>query len=123
MGHTVSELTPTTGVEFTGVPGGDLLDEEIAAQTLDALERRGVAVFREAHATDDLGRSPAEGRALLDRLLEWSTQPRYVVRHTWRVGDLVIWDNTGMLHRALPYGPESARLMHRASLAGREAVA
>ena len=70
-----------------------------------------------------VGRSPAEGRELLDRLLEWSTRSQYVVRHTWQVGDLVVWDNTGMLHRALPYGPESTRLMHRASLAGEEAVA
>jgi alpha-ketoglutarate-dependent taurine dioxygenase len=38
------------------------------------------------------------------------------------VGDLVIWDNTGMLHRAQPYGEGSSRLMHRTSLAGVEAV-
>ena len=46
---------------------------------------------------------PEEGRALLDRLLEWATQPQFTLRHQWRRGDLVIWDNTGMLHRALPY--------------------
>ncbi|MCK9929618.1 TauD/TfdA family dioxygenase [Frankia sp. Mgl5] len=64
-----------------------------------------------------------EGRALLDRLLAWATQPQFVLRHRWTQGDLVIWDNTGLLHRALPYGPSSTRLMHRASLAGEEAVA
>jgi alpha-ketoglutarate-dependent taurine dioxygenase len=64
-----------------------------------------------------------EGRALLDRLLEWSTQPRFVLRHQWRLGDLVLWDNTGMLHRALPYELSSRRLMHRAALLGDEGVA
>ena len=64
-----------------------------------------------------------KGRALLDRLLEWSTQPRFVLRHHWHLGDLVVWDNTGMLHRALPYELSSRRLMHRTALLGDEAVA
>jgi alpha-ketoglutarate-dependent taurine dioxygenase len=76
-----------------------------------------------ATAGEVVGRSPSEGRALLDRLLEWATQPRFVLRHRWRRGDLVIWDNTGMLHRALPYSATSRRLMHRTTLAGEEAVA
>jgi alpha-ketoglutarate-dependent taurine dioxygenase len=67
-------------------------------------------------------KAETEGRALLDRLLDWATQPRFVLRHRWRVGDLVIWDNTGMLHRALPYSASSSRLMLRTSLTGEEAV-
>ena len=65
----------------------------------------------------------AKGRTLLDRLLDWSTQPQFRLRHNWRKGDLVMWDNTGMLHRALPFEPTSIRLMHRTTLAGEEAVA
>ncbi|MFC5745862.1 TauD/TfdA dioxygenase family protein [Actinomadura rugatobispora] len=76
-------------------------------------------------ATTDhvVGMPQAESRALLDRLLEWSTQPRFTLRHHWTPGDLVIWDNTGMLHRALPYQPTSPRLMRRTTLVGEEAVA
>jgi alpha-ketoglutarate-dependent taurine dioxygenase len=70
-----------------------------------------------------MGWSYDEGRALLDRLLEWSTQPRFVLRHHWHLGDLVLWDNTGMLHRALPYELSSRRLMHRTTLLGDESVA
>lgn len=67
---------------------------------------------------------PADaGRALLDRLLEWSTQPEFVIRHHWRKGDLVMWDNTGMLHRALPFEPTSPRLLHRITLVGESAEA
>lgn len=66
---------------------------------------------------------PAEkGRALLDQLLAWSTLPQFTLRHTWHTGDLVIWDNTGMLHRALPFEPTSLRLMHRTTLRGQEPV-
>jgi alpha-ketoglutarate-dependent taurine dioxygenase len=61
-----------------------------------------------------------EGRALLDRLLEWSTRPQFVLRHRWRRGDLVVLDNTGMRHRALPFEPTSPPLMHRTTLVGVE---
>jgi alpha-ketoglutarate-dependent taurine dioxygenase len=76
-----------------------------------------------ATAGEVAGRPPEEGRAFLDRLLDWATQPQFVLRHRWRRGDLVIWDNTGMLHRAVPYSPTSRRLMHRTTLVGEEAVA
>jgi alpha-ketoglutarate-dependent taurine dioxygenase len=76
-----------------------------------------------ATAGELVGRPAGEGRALLDRLLDWATQPHFVLRHRWRRGDLVIWDNTGMLHRAVPYSETSRRLMHRTTLAGEEAVA
>jgi alpha-ketoglutarate-dependent taurine dioxygenase len=75
-----------------------------------------------ASAGQVVGQSVEEGRALLDRLLEWSTRPQFVLRHRWRVGDLVVWDNTGMLHRAEPYDSDSPRLMHRTTIAGEEAI-
>ncbi len=74
-------------------------------------------------AAEVVGMEPDESRTLLDRLLDWVTQPRFVLRHTWRLGDLVAWDNTGMLHRALPYEPTSPRLLHRTTLVGEHAVA
>jgi alpha-ketoglutarate-dependent taurine dioxygenase len=76
-------------------------------------------------ATTDhvVGMDAAEGRALLDDLLARSTPPERVYRHEWAVGDLVIWDNRGVLHRALPYARDSARLMHRTTIAGDEPVA
>src|SRR5262249_39070739 len=44
-----------------------------------------------------------EGRALLDELLARATTPDRVYRHEWSVGDTIIWDNRGVLHRAAPY--------------------
>jgi alpha-ketoglutarate-dependent taurine dioxygenase len=68
------------------------------------------------------GMSPEDGRAYLDELLDRSTVPERVYRHEWAVGDLVIWDNRGVLHRATRYDPTSARDMHRTTIAGNEAV-
>ena len=70
-----------------------------------------------------VGQGKAEGRALLARLLEWAAQPAFTYRHHWQEGDLVIWDNTGALHRVIPYAADSGRTMHRTSVAGVEAVA
>jgi alpha-ketoglutarate-dependent taurine dioxygenase len=68
------------------------------------------------------GMSEEEGRAYLADLLDRSTVPERVYRHEWAVGDLVIWDNRGVLHRATRYDPSSARDMHRTTIAGSEAV-
>jgi alpha-ketoglutarate-dependent taurine dioxygenase len=75
-------------------------------------------------ATTDhvVGMGRDEGRALLDDLLARSTTPERVYRHEWQVGDVVIWDNRGVLHRALPYDPASPRDMHRTTFAGDEAI-
>ena len=64
-----------------------------------------------------------EGQSLIDHLTDWATQPRFTIRHTWSEGDLVIFDNTGLLHRSCPYADTSPRLMHRTTLAGEEAFA
>jgi alpha-ketoglutarate-dependent taurine dioxygenase len=75
-------------------------------------------------ATTDhvVGMSPEDGRALLDDLLARATVPERVYRHEWQVGDVVIWDNRGVLHRALPYDPGSPRDMHRTTFAGDEPI-
>jgi alpha-ketoglutarate-dependent taurine dioxygenase len=76
-----------------------------------------------ATATHVVGMDPVESWELLVRLRDWATQPQFVYRHDWTLGDVVIWDNTGTLHRAMPYDPNSGRLLHRTMLAGEEAFA
>jgi alpha-ketoglutarate-dependent taurine dioxygenase len=70
-----------------------------------------------------IGLEPLESMDLLVRLRDWATQPQFVYRHEWKLGDMVMWDNTGTLHRALPYDPDSGRLMHRTMLQGEEPFA
>jgi alpha-ketoglutarate-dependent taurine dioxygenase len=75
-----------------------------------------------ATASHVVGMDRDEGRALLDDLLERSTTPERIYRHQWEVGDLVIWDNRGVLHRACPYDAASPRDMHRTTLHGNEPI-
>lgn len=63
-----------------------------------------------------------EGRALLDELLERATVPDKVYSHSWSIGDTVIWDNRGVLHRAAPYDPDSQREMLRTTVLGDEPI-
>lgn len=65
----------------------------------------------------------AKSAELLVRLRDWATQPQFTYRHKWTVGDLVIWDNTGTMHRATPYDPSSGRLLQRTKLEGEEPFA
>ncbi|HTH26916.1 MAG TPA: TauD/TfdA family dioxygenase [Sphingobium sp.] len=63
-----------------------------------------------------------EGKALLCRLQEFATQPQYVYRHKWTVGDFLLWDNTGTMHKAAAYPLDSNRLMLRTTLHGEESI-
>lgn len=69
------------------------------------------------------GLEPVESQDLLIRLRDWVTQPQFVYRHEWKVGDMVMWDNTATLHRARPYELNCGRLMHRTMLKGEEPLA
>jgi alpha-ketoglutarate-dependent taurine dioxygenase len=73
-------------------------------------------------ANDVVGLSDGEGRALLDELLDWCTQERFRYRHAWSDGDLVIFNNPGLLHRSYPYTDAAGRVMHRTTLKGVEAT-
>jgi len=73
-------------------------------------------------ANDIVGMSNEDSRILLDELLEWCTQDRFCYRHKWSDGDLVIFNNPGLLHRSYPYTDAAGRVMHRTTLKGIEAI-
>ena len=73
-------------------------------------------------ARDIVGMGHAEGRALIDGLIEWCTGPRFTYRHKWAKGDMVMFNNPTMLHRSLPYDKAAGRLMHRTTVKGYEAI-
>jgi alpha-ketoglutarate-dependent taurine dioxygenase len=60
---------------------------------------------------------------ILVGLREWATSEQFSYSHKWSVGDLVMWDNTGTMHRAEAYDLESGRLLHRTKLEGEEPFA
>jgi alpha-ketoglutarate-dependent 2,4-dichlorophenoxyacetate dioxygenase len=61
------------------------------------------SLYLASHASRVIDWPLAEGRLLLRDLMEHATQPEFVYRHSWRVGDLVIWDNRCTMHRARPF--------------------
>ncbi|MGB8365814.1 MAG: TauD/TfdA dioxygenase family protein [Rhizomicrobium sp.] len=69
-----------------------------------------------------VGMHPADSHDLLQRLMAYATQDKYVYRHEWRPNDLLMWDNTGTMHRARPYDPNCGRLLHRFTLNGEEPI-
>ena len=73
-------------------------------------------LFIGAHATHLVGWPVPEGRLLLAELLEHATQRQFVYRHTWRPGDLVIWDNRAVLHRGRRYDLSLRRELRRSTV-------
>jgi alpha-ketoglutarate-dependent taurine dioxygenase len=112
---------------FRFVPG--LSDEQIAAfrahepkvHPLVWRHRDGrKSLITSTSGIEVLGMGQAEGVALLQRMMDWATQPQFVYRHTWQLGDVVMWDNTGTMHKAQPYAEDSGRLLHRTTVLGDE---
>jgi taurine dioxygenase len=62
------------------------------------------------------GMDDAGGSALLDEIYAFATQPQFVYRHDWQVGDVVMWDNGFTMHRREPFDPEARRLMKRTTI-------
>ena len=66
-----------------------------------------------AHASHIIGMPIADGRLLLMDLIEHATQRRFVHAHSWKQGDLVIWDNRCTMHRARPFDTTKVRDLRR----------
>ncbi|WCT74426.1 TauD/TfdA family dioxygenase [Sphingomonas naphthae] len=74
-------------------------------------------------ADDIVGMEHEAGMAILRDLMDWATGPAFTYRHAWQAGDLVIFNNPGLLHRSYPYEASAGRVMHRTTLKGVEATA
>jgi alpha-ketoglutarate-dependent 2,4-dichlorophenoxyacetate dioxygenase len=72
-------------------------------------------LYLSAHGSHIVGWPVADGRLLLLDLTAHATQPRFIYRHEWRVGDLVIWDNRCTMHRGRPHDETKARDLRRAT--------
>ena len=74
-------------------------------------------LYLASHASHIVGRPLEEGRRLIEELIAFATQPRFVYQHRWRVGDLVLWDDRCTMHRGRPYDDTKYRRdMHRTTV-------
>jgi alpha-ketoglutarate-dependent 2,4-dichlorophenoxyacetate dioxygenase len=82
------------------------------------------ALYIASYAEHIVGMAVEEGQALLAELIAFATQPQFVYRHKWQVGDLVIWDNRCTMHRATPFAAtDHVRDMRRTTIIERAAEA
>ena len=76
------------------------------------------SIYTGRHAYGIVGMAPEESEALLDALMEDACQPPRTYRHSWQVGDLVVWDNRCLMHRARPYDTGHPRVLRASRIAG-----
>jgi alpha-ketoglutarate-dependent 2,4-dichlorophenoxyacetate dioxygenase len=100
--HSIAYSRQTLGFEFS-TEEQDKLKGAIhpLVRTIPRSQRKSLYVA--SHASRIIDWPVPEGRLLLRDLIEHATQPEFVYRHSWRVGDLVIWDNRATMHRARPF--------------------
>jgi alpha-ketoglutarate-dependent 2,4-dichlorophenoxyacetate dioxygenase len=74
------------------------------------------SLYLASHASHIIGWPVEEGRALIEELIAFATQPQFVHQHRWRVHDLVMWDNRCTMHRGRPYDHTQRRVLHRTTV-------
>jgi alpha-ketoglutarate-dependent 2,4-dichlorophenoxyacetate dioxygenase len=74
------------------------------------------AVYLASHAYAIEGMEPAAGEKLIDELTEMATTPGTSYAHSWRSGDVVMWDNRATMHRGRPWPAHEARHMVRTTI-------
>jgi len=106
--HSIAYSRATLGFEFSAE------EQALLAGAVHPLVRtnprtRRRSLYLASHASRIIDWPVPEGRLLLRDLIEHATQPRFVYRHAWRAGDLVIWDNLATMHRGKPFDDATHR--------------
>ncbi len=112
--RTKSNSRPATEAELRERPP---VDHPVVRTHPDTREK---ALYIGNHAGTIAGMDEAEGAALLDELLAHATQPQFIYTHHWRSGDLILWDNRCLLHRAVANYAMGThrRVLHRTVVRG-----
>lgn len=87
-------------------------------------DKKRCSIYVTANAGSEVGGMELDqGRAFLKEIIAFATEPRFVYRHQWRAGDLLMWDNRRLLHRAVPFDVDrQRRVMRRTTVGGSEPV-
>jgi len=80
------------------------------------------SLFIGRHAYGIPGLTPEESEKLLDDLVTFACQPPRTYTHAWKPGDVVVWDNRCVLHRARPFDHRDPRVMRHTRIAGEPAT-
>ena len=100
--HSIAFSRQTLGFEFSEEEEDKLKGAIHPLVRVNPRSKRR-SLYLASHASRIVDWPIPEGRLFLHDLIEHATQPQFVYRHVWRVGDLVIWDNRATMHRARPF--------------------
>jgi alpha-ketoglutarate-dependent taurine dioxygenase len=98
------------GMDTTGAPLRPLV--KVHPET----GRKSLLIGRHAHAIPGL--APDESERFLDGLVKFACQPPRTFHHRWSAGDVLVWDNRCLLHRAMPWDMAEPRVMWHSRLSG-----
>jgi len=100
--HSIAHSRQTLGFEFSP-DEQEILKGAVhpLIRTIPRSQRR--SLYLASHASRVIDWPVPEGRLLLRDLIEHATQREFVYRHSWCVGDFVIWDNRATMHRGRPF--------------------
>lgn len=79
------------------------------------------SLYLASHAGGIEGMGAQEGAALLESLIDRATRPEYTYVHTWRPGDVIMWDNRATMHRGRPWGGDQPRSIVRTTISASHA--
>ncbi len=80
------------------------------------------ALYLGRHAGSIPGLDDAEAEQLITELMDFTCRPPRTLSHSWRPGDIVVWDNRCVLHRARPYDHREERVMMHTRIRGETAT-
>lgn len=113
-------LLPTARTDTGGYAGYGYHDGEPSLRPLVKVHpetgRPNLVIGR--HAYGIVGMDPEESVRLLDRLADEACRPPRVYFHRWQPGEVVVWDNRRLMHRAMPYDMTQGRRMWHTRIAG-----
>jgi alpha-ketoglutarate-dependent taurine dioxygenase len=112
LGH-----APREGSQYSGY-GLDVKDPPLRplVKTHPETGRKALMVGR--HAFGIPGLDPDDSERLLRDLADFACQPPRVYHHHWTPGDVVVWDNRCLMHRACPWDMTEPRIMSHSRIAG-----
>ena len=95
-------------------------DKELPVVWTHRSGRKSLVLGCTAHHV--VGMDWRESTRLLNALRNFATSEPFHYAHEWSVGDCVMWDNSGTMHRARPYDPDCGRLLVRTKTGGEEPI-
>lgn len=78
------------------------------------------SLYLASHAGAIEGMGDQDGADMLADLIERATEPAHTYVHSWRPGDVVMWDNRATMHRGRPWGPNQLRSIVRTTISATE---